>query len=80
MKSNHVSFPVNHPDEPSLTLTDLTLGDSLVQLTIQTSVEYEAKYAVEFPLMLKVVQHFFQTGEVLQSVRWELDNTGKEAT
>jgi hypothetical protein len=67
-------------DGNHLALTDLTLGDALVQVTIQTPVEYEAKYAVEFPLMLKVVQHFFQTGEVLQSVRWELDNTGKEAT
>lgn len=74
-----VYFPVNHPDVPSLTLTDLSLRGPDVKLTVQTPTEYAAKYAVKLPLVLRVVEHFFRTGEVPKEVRWELDSSGVEA-
>ena len=71
-----VYFPVNHPDESSLSLTDLSLTGPDVKLTVQTPAEYPAKYAVQLPLVLKVVEHFFHAGELPKDVRWEIDNTG----
>jgi len=74
-----VYFPANHPDTPSLTLSDLSLAGPAVTLTVQTPSEYAAKHAVKLPLVLKVVSYFFQTSEVPKDVRWELDNTENEA-
>ena len=70
-----VYFPATHPDVPSCVLTDLSLSGSLVPLTVQTPTEYEAKYAVLFPLVVKVVSDFFHAGSLPRDVRWELDNT-----
>lgn len=74
-----VYFPENHPDLPSMTLTDPSLTGPDVELTIQTPARFAAKYAVMFPLVLQVVEHFFHTGEVPGDVRWELDTTKEEA-
>jgi hypothetical protein len=74
-----VYFPASHPDTPSLTLADLSLTGPDVKLTVQTQSEYAARHAVKLPLVLKVVEHFFQTGEVPKDVRWELDSSGIEA-
>lgn len=74
-----VYFPANHPDTPSLTLSDLSLTGPDVPLTVQTPSAYTAKHAVTFPLVLKVVEYFFQKGEIPKDVRWKLDNTEIEA-
>lgn len=74
-----VYFPENHPDTPSLTLTDLSLTGPAVELVVQQQAKYPAKYAVQMPLALKVAEYFFHTGELPKDVRWELDNTGIEA-
>ena len=74
-----VFFPVDHPDAPSLTLTDISLTGPNVELTVQTPADYPARMCVQLPLVLSVVEHFFHTGQLLRSVRWELDNTGMEA-
>jgi hypothetical protein len=73
-----VYFPANHPDSPSFTLTDPTLIGPPVNLTIQTTDEHEAKYAVGLSLVIQVFEYFFHTGEVSKNVHWEIDNTGKE--
>src|SRR5947209_7166400 len=73
-----VYFPANHPDAPSLTLTDLSLTGPHVTLTVQTSAEYAAKYAVKWPVLSQVVDHFFRTGVLRRDVRWELGNRGIE--
>lgn len=74
-----VYFPEDHPDHSSLTLTDPSLPGPDVELTVQQRAMYPAKYAVQMPLVMKVVEHFFRTGRVPRDVRWELDNTGIEA-
>lgn len=74
-----VYFPANHPDTPSLTLSDLSLTGPDVKLTVQTPSEYAPKHAVKLPLVFKVIEHFFHIGEVPKDVRWELDNTEIEA-
>ena len=71
--------PEDRPDMAPLTLTDLSLTGPDVPLTIQTTGEFPARYAVKLPLVLKVVEHFFRMGELLKSVRWEISTTGKEA-
>ena len=73
-----VYFPANHPDSPSFTLADPTLIGSPVSLTIQTTDEHEAKYAVGLSLVIQVFEYFFRTGEVPKNVYWEIDNTGEE--
>ena len=73
-----VYFPANHPDSPSFTLADPTLIGPPVNLTIQTTDEHEAKYAVGLSLVIQVFEYFFHTGEVSKNVHWEIDNTGKE--
>lgn len=70
-----VYFPDNHSHTPSLTLTDISQTGSDILLTVQTPTEYAAKHAVKQPLVLHVIEHCFQTGEVPKDVRWELDNT-----
>lgn len=75
-----IYFPVNHPDVPSLTLTDLSLEGPDVTLTVVSPATYRAKYGVKFPLVEKVFKHFFLTMTVPRDVRWETDNTGEEAT
>jgi hypothetical protein len=74
-----VYFPEDHPDTPSLTLSDLSLSGPDVRLTVQTPTEYAAKYAIKLPLVLHVLEQFFHTGKVPKDVRWEIDNTEKEA-
>lgn len=73
-----VYFPADHPDTPSLTLTDPHLTGSPVYLTIQTSDEHEARYAVMLPLVVQVFEDFFQTGNIPKNVHWEIDDTGDE--
>ena len=63
---------------PSLTLTDLSLTVPPIFLTIQSTDAYAAKYAVMLPLVVQVFEYFFQTGNMLKQVRWELDDTGEE--
>jgi hypothetical protein len=74
-----VYFPVDHPDTPSLTLTDSHLAGPPVYLTIQTPDEHEARHAIMFPLVVQVFEDFFQTRHIPKDVHWEIDNTGEEA-
>jgi hypothetical protein len=74
-----VYFPEDHPDTPSLTLSDLSLSGPDVRLTVQTPSEYAAKHAVHLKLVLHVLEQFFHTGKIPKDVRWEIDNTEKEA-
>jgi len=74
-----VYFPELHPDLPSMTLTDLSLFGPDIILTIQTPAPFAPKYAVKLPLVLRVVEHFYHTGQVPKDVRWELDTTKEEA-
>jgi len=74
-----VYFPVDHPNTPSLTLTDPSLTGPPVYLTIQTSDEHEAKHAVMLPLVVQVFEYFFQTGNISKHVHWESDDTGEDA-
>lgn len=71
-----VYFPENHPDTPSLTLTDPQLTGSPVRLTIQTPDEHEARHAVMFPLVIQAFEYFFQIGSVPERLHWEPDNLG----
>lgn len=73
-----VYFPEDPIADPSLTLTDISLTGPEVTLTVQTLSEYPVRWCVRLPLVLKVFEHFFRTGEVPQDVRWEIDTTGTE--
>ena len=74
-----VYFPADHPDTPSLTLTDPSLSGPDVELTVQTPAEYPARMAVQLPLVLTAIEHFYQTRRVLHGARWEINSTGAEA-
>jgi hypothetical protein len=74
-----VNFAENPVDEASFTLSDLGLTGPDVTLTVQTFSEYPARLAVKLPLVLKVFEHFYYTGQVPKDVRWEIDSTGEEA-
>ena len=75
-----IYFPVDHPDTPSLTMTDARLAVSPVYLTIQTFDEHEARHAVMLSLVVQVFEDFFQTGNIPKDVHWEIDDTGEEAS
>lgn len=66
-------------DEVSLTLADLSETGPDVWLKTQTFERHPAKICVRLPLVLKVFEHFFHTGELPKDVRWEFTTTGIEA-
>lgn len=66
-------------DEVSLTLADLSETGPDVWLKTQTFEWQPAKICVRLPLVLKVFEHFFHTGELPKDVRWEFTTTGIEA-
>lgn len=74
-----IYFPGDNSRKPSLTLSDLSLTGPDVELTVQIPSDYPARICVKLPLVLKVLEHFFHTGEISTDVRWEIDNTGVEA-
>lgn len=75
-----IYFPGSHSRKPSLTLSDISLTGPDVEMTVQLPSEYPARICVKLPLVLIVLEHFFRTGEIPTDVRWEIDNTGVEAT
>ena len=66
-------------EDYSLTLTDLSETGPDVWLKTQTFEWQPAKVCVRLPLVLKVFEHFFHTGELPKDVRWEFDSSGIEA-
>jgi len=75
-----IYFPSDKSRKPSLTLSDLSLTGPDVELTVQIPGGYPARICVKLPLVLKVLEHFFHTGEIPTDVRWEIDNTGVEVS
>ena len=74
-----IYFPEPEDEDYSLTLTDLSETGPDVWLKTQTFAWQPAKVCVRLPLVLKVFEHFFHTGELLKDVRWEFDSSGIEA-
>lgn len=74
-----IYFPEAWDEDYSLTLTDLSETGPDIQLKIQVFSWYPAKVCVRLPLVLKVFEYFFLTGELPKDVRWEFDSTGIEA-
>ena len=72
-----IYFPED--EDYSLTLTDLSETGPDVWLKTQTFEWQPAKVCVRLPLVLKVFEHFFHTGELPKDVRWEFDSSGVEA-
>ena len=66
-------------EEVPLTLTDLSETGPDVWLKTQTFEWRPAKVCVRLPLVLKVFEHFFHTGELPKDVRWEFGSLGVEA-
>jgi hypothetical protein len=71
-----IYFPED--EDYSLTLTDLSETGPDVWLKTQTFEWQPAKVCVRLPLVLKVFEHFFHTGELPKDVRWEYTITGVE--
>lgn len=66
-----VYFPAEDPDALSVNLTDLSLTGADVELTVQPPVKYPARIAVQLPLVLQAVEHFYRSGEPPKDVYWE---------
>ena len=74
-----VFFPELHPDLPSLTLIDPSLGGSDVRLNIGGPIRLPARYAVTSALVLYVLEFFIRTGQIPSDIHWEDDRTKEEA-
>ena len=73
-----VIYKTEDHKQPSLTLTDPSLTGPDVILTTQTPAPYPARYAVSFPLMISVFEHFYREGDLPKDVHWEIGRTGRE--
>jgi hypothetical protein len=68
-----VNYLPENIDTPSLTLTDLSLVGTDVELTVQVTAEFPSIHCVRLPLALKAFRHFFETGELPNDLIWEND-------
>lgn len=75
-----IYFPAESSHKPTLTLSDSTQKGPDMELTVQTPGEYPAKYCVKLPLVVKVLKFFFDSGNIPTDVRWEIENSDREAT
>jgi hypothetical protein len=67
-----VFLPEGDPEEVSpVTLVDQSLTGPTVSLTVQTRADYPARIAVHLPLVLQVVEQFYQRGKLPEDVDWE---------